>query len=242
MIGHTSSSQGFIPAATEPRTENPQAIFSLRVALFGAVILPHFALYLSLAKHQPNYSSLELIILFGTNSMTTSFDRRNTAQATQLWSNTGLFCSVWLKGGWHQHALLEEPAAAHFALGEAEIQAPKGSPNFGVLDLLGCLQQQMLSSGLCQNQPVSPSDCRLTASRNQEEDMQKSLHFQKVPALLFCRSHHVSNPASRGALQKVGAMRVPGDGSGSKWQWFESGTGKSQTGLLSCHTTKPVMI
>lgn len=104
-----------MPAAAEglsllPQScvEKPWAIFSLRAALFGAIILPRFPLYLSLAKHQPVYSSPELLLLLGINSMTTSFDRRNTAWATRLRSDTGLFCSVWFKGRWHQSAFLEE--------------------------------------------------------------------------------------------------------------------------------------
>lgn len=88
--------------------EKPRAIFSLRAALFGAIILPRFPLYLSLAKHQPIYSSPELLLLFGINSMTTSFDRRNMAWAAWLRSDTGLFCSVWFQGRWNQSGLLEE--------------------------------------------------------------------------------------------------------------------------------------
>lgn len=62
------------------------------------------------------------------------------------------------------------------------------------MDLFCCLQQQMLSSRLCQNPPGLPSVGRLSASRNQQQDMQKSLHFPKVLTLLFCWSHQVSNP------------------------------------------------
>lgn len=127
------------------------------------------------------------------------------------------------------------PTSTQLTLGDAETEAAKSSPShtrkvqlWSFLDALSCLQRKMLGAWLCQKPLVLPAGSQLAEPRSQT-----------------CRSHIISQRSSLcppAGPSGQALQRAHKDGSGSKEQRLGSKTGKPQTALLSCSTTKPATI
>lgn len=171
--------------------------------------------------------------------MTTSLDRRNTAWATHLQSDTELFCSVWIKGRQQQGALLEEassnPACPGRSrnLGSQRLFQPPAKGAALVWTCSVAYSSRCSARGCAKTHLFSV--CRLSASGNQSKtcrshciSQRSSLGSPACPTMFLNHGCSAGKPGSSVARRSCREpTRAAGGGSGSKRQCLGSGAGKS---------------